>query len=71
PSTILEEDLQNALQDLQAKYAILKEQAIVMQSSMVLNTAYCKRLCDQLEAQEESQKRTAKGKLMGDGLPRL
>ncbi|KAJ3892212.1 hypothetical protein GG344DRAFT_45795 [Lentinula edodes] len=71
PSTIFEEKLQKALHTLTKKYSILKEQAIIMQSSMVLNTAYCNRLREQLAAQEESRKRTAKGKLMGDGQPRL
>ncbi|KIK50671.1 hypothetical protein GYMLUDRAFT_116817, partial [Collybiopsis luxurians FD-317 M1] len=70
PETELEEKLQHALCHLQHKYTTLKEQALVMQSTMVLNGAYCLCLREQLAAQEESQSRT-KGKLMGNGLPKL
>ncbi|KAJ3966652.1 hypothetical protein EV361DRAFT_853970 [Lentinula raphanica] len=71
PATAREEELQKAVLYWKRKYRILKEQAISMQSSMVLNTAYCNRLRAQLAAQEESRKRTSKARLVGDGLPRL
>ncbi|KAJ7086060.1 hypothetical protein B0H15DRAFT_782219 [Mycena belliarum] len=71
PSTILEEELQGALRQLLKKNASQKSQIITMQSSLVLNGAYCDLVRGQLAAQEESKKKKAKGRLVGDGLPRL
>ncbi|THU87294.1 hypothetical protein K435DRAFT_619133, partial [Dendrothele bispora CBS 962.96] len=71
PSTVLEEDLQNALRSLLKKYEMLKEQSITMQSCMVLNSTYCRRLREQLQAQEDNRKKKGMGRLMGDGMPRL
>ncbi|KAJ7759015.1 hypothetical protein DFH07DRAFT_1024091 [Mycena maculata] len=42
-----------------------------MQSSLVLNGAYCDVVRGQLAAQEENRKKKTKGRLVGDGLPRL
>ncbi|KIK84662.1 hypothetical protein PAXRUDRAFT_152869 [Paxillus rubicundulus Ve08.2h10] len=45
-----------------------------MHSAVVLQSMFCDRLSSQLAAQEEKQKKNAqkkKGKLVGDGLPRL
>jgi len=50
-----------------------KAELIRVQSSVVLQAMFCERLSSQLAAQEEKQKSThkRKGKLIGDGLPRL
>ncbi|KAF7422224.1 hypothetical protein PC9H_010380 [Pleurotus ostreatus] len=71
PSTILEADLQNALRKLIEKNEERKDQLVTMQSMLVLNGAYCDVVRGQLEAHEESRKRNKKGRLVGDGLPRL
>ncbi|KAJ7438902.1 hypothetical protein B0H11DRAFT_1752326 [Mycena galericulata] len=71
PSTVLEENLQAALREVLAKNAEQKSQMITMQSCLVLNGAYCDVVRGQLAAQEESRKKKAKGRLVGDGLPRL
>ncbi|KAJ7468837.1 hypothetical protein B0H11DRAFT_1732033 [Mycena galericulata] len=42
-----------------------------MQSALVLNGAYCDLVRGQLAAQEESKKKKRKGRLVGDGMPRL
>jgi hypothetical protein len=42
-----------------------------MQSSLVLNGAYCDLVHSQLAAQEESKKSKKNGRLVGDGMPRL
>ncbi|THU97498.1 hypothetical protein K435DRAFT_662679 [Dendrothele bispora CBS 962.96] len=69
--TKLEEHLQEALQIVGEKYEHLKEEAISLQSCMVLNSAYCDRLRHQLQAQEESRKKKMNNRLMGDGNPIL
>ncbi|KDQ33603.1 hypothetical protein PLEOSDRAFT_1073814 [Pleurotus ostreatus PC15] len=71
PLTILEADLQNALRKLIEKNEEQKDQLVTMQSMLVLNGAYCDVVRGQLEAHEESRKRNKKGRLVGDGLPRL
>ncbi|KAF4566342.1 hypothetical protein AB1N83_014465 [Pleurotus pulmonarius] len=71
PSTKLEEDLQHALEMLWAKYSQKKVDLISAQSALVLNSAYCDLVQGQLQAQEESHKKAKKGRLVGDGLPRL
>ncbi|KAF8234779.1 hypothetical protein L208DRAFT_1376749 [Tricholoma matsutake] len=48
-----------------------KKQIVAMQSTAVLNGAYCDLVCGQLAAQEKSKKRKQKGHLVGNGLPRL
>ncbi|KAJ7723325.1 hypothetical protein DFH07DRAFT_1005419, partial [Mycena maculata] len=48
-----------------------KSQLITMQSSLVLNGAYCNVVRGQLAAQEENRKKKTKGRLVGDGLPCL
>ncbi|KAJ7890342.1 hypothetical protein B0H13DRAFT_1602433 [Mycena leptocephala] len=42
-----------------------------MQSALVLNGAYCDLVRSQLAAQEDKKNRKKKGRLVGDGLPRL
>ncbi|KAJ7659988.1 hypothetical protein B0H17DRAFT_1145121 [Mycena rosella] len=49
----------------------LKSHIITMQSSLVLNGAYCDLVCGQPAAQEESKKAKMKGQLVRDGMPRL
>jgi hypothetical protein len=44
---------------------------VAMQSALVLNGAYCDLVRSQLAAQEEKSKKKKKGRLVGDGLPRL
>ncbi|THU82179.1 hypothetical protein K435DRAFT_591595, partial [Dendrothele bispora CBS 962.96] len=66
-----EEELQLALKTLTQKYRLLKEKALSLQSSLVLNSMYCERLREQLAAQEEAKKRVSKARLMGDGMPKL
>ncbi|KAJ3710109.1 hypothetical protein C8R42DRAFT_551255, partial [Lentinula raphanica] len=69
--TELEEKLQTALRTTEQKYDNLKVEMVTMQSGMVLNTAYCDLLKNQLAAQEESRKNRMKTRLVGDGMPRL
>ncbi|KAK7028748.1 hypothetical protein R3P38DRAFT_2525562 [Favolaschia claudopus] len=71
PANIQEEELQNSLRELLAANKAQKSQIISMQSSLVLNGAYCDVVQGQLAAQEESRKSKQKGRLVGDGLPRL
>ncbi|KAJ7593197.1 hypothetical protein C8J56DRAFT_780498 [Mycena floridula] len=71
PSTVLEEDLQQALKIAIKKNAEQKELLLSMQSAQVLNGAYCDLVRGQLAIQEESKKKRSKQRLVGDGLPRL
>ncbi|KAJ7331424.1 hypothetical protein DFH08DRAFT_708398 [Mycena albidolilacea] len=71
PSNVLEEELQNSVRELLAANKEQKSLLISMQSSLVLNGAYCDLVRGQLAAQEESKKSKKKGKLVGDGMPRL
>ncbi|KAJ7438774.1 hypothetical protein B0H11DRAFT_1689936, partial [Mycena galericulata] len=71
PSTVLEEELQNSVRELLATNKNQKSQMISMQSSLVLNGAYCDLVRGQLAAQEEDKKAKKSGRLVGDGLPRL
>ncbi|KAJ7793214.1 hypothetical protein B0H14DRAFT_3159747 [Mycena olivaceomarginata] len=71
PSNVLEEELQNSVRELLAANKEQKSLLISMQSSLVLNGAYCDLVRGQLPAQEESKKSKKKGKLVGDGMPRL
>lgn len=71
PSNIIEEELQNSVRELLAANKQQKSQLVQMQSSLVLNGAYCDLVRGQLAAQEESKKEKKKGRLVGDGMPRL
>ncbi|KAJ7265173.1 hypothetical protein C8J57DRAFT_1069587 [Mycena rebaudengoi] len=67
----LERELQEALRAEQDRNAIQKKQLVMMQSTLVLNGAYCDLVRGQLEAQEKSRAKKQKGRLVQDGLPRL
>ncbi|KAJ7231775.1 hypothetical protein C8J57DRAFT_1146804, partial [Mycena rebaudengoi] len=71
PSTVLEEDLRASLREVMTINKQQKTQLISMQSSLVLNGAYCDLVRGQLAAQEDSKKAKKKGRLVGDGMPRL
>ncbi|KAF8961219.1 hypothetical protein BDZ97DRAFT_1606419, partial [Flammula alnicola] len=63
---------QKALMEVNTINSARKQQLITMQSSLVLNGAYVDSVRHQLEAQEEAKKnKQKKGRLVGDGLPRL
>ncbi|KAJ7754670.1 hypothetical protein DFH07DRAFT_743702 [Mycena maculata] len=63
PTTALERELQAALREQQAKNKVQKSQMVAMQSALVLNGAYC----DLVRGKNKKKK----GRLVGDGLPRL
>ncbi|KAF8143793.1 hypothetical protein K438DRAFT_1454797, partial [Mycena galopus ATCC 62051] len=69
--TALERELQIALRREQGKSKAQKLRLISMQSAMVLNGAYVDLVRGQLEAQEKKKSDKRKGRLVGDGLPRL
>ncbi|KAF7319606.1 hypothetical protein HMN09_00301000 [Mycena chlorophos] len=71
PKTLLEEQLQDAVRELLDQHDADKSDLILMQSSLVLNSAYYDLIRGQLAAQDEARKRKASGRLVGDGLPRL
>ncbi|KAJ7612438.1 hypothetical protein DFH06DRAFT_1015266 [Mycena polygramma] len=71
PSNIVEEELQNSVRELLVINKHQKSQLISMQSALVLNGAYCDLIRGQLAAQEESKILKKKGRLVGDGMPRL
>jgi hypothetical protein len=72
PSTALERELQAALKQAQEKNKQQKRQLVAMQSALVLNGTYVDVVRGQLEAQEQKKRRgNKKGRLVGDGLPRL
>ncbi|KAF7326341.1 HTH CENPB-type domain-containing protein [Mycena sanguinolenta] len=72
PSTALERDLQVALRKAHEKNRHQKHRIIEMQSALVLNGAYVDAVRGQLAAQEKKRARgNKKGRLVGDGLPRL
>ncbi|KAF7368486.1 HTH CENPB-type domain-containing protein [Mycena venus] len=71
PTTALERELQVALRAQQDKNKVQKTQMVAMQSALVLNGAYCDLVRSQLAAQEEKKNKKKKGRLVGDGLPRL
>ncbi|KAG6374888.1 hypothetical protein JVT61DRAFT_3617 [Boletus reticuloceps] len=67
-----EELLLTALQEAEAANAVLKERLIHSQAANILNEMYCAKLRGQLAHQEEKKKTgQKKGKILGDGLPRL
>ncbi|KAF8142262.1 hypothetical protein K438DRAFT_1553664, partial [Mycena galopus ATCC 62051] len=71
PSNVVEEGLQSSVRELLMVNEQQNIQLAQMQSSLVLNGAYCDLVRGQLAAQEESKKAKQKGRLVGDGMPRL
>ncbi|KAJ6593782.1 hypothetical protein B0H19DRAFT_903230, partial [Mycena capillaripes] len=71
PTTALERELQEALKREQARNVTQKRQMLAMQSALVLNGTYVSLVRKQLAAQEKKQGVKKKGRLVGDGLPRL
>jgi hypothetical protein len=71
PSNVREEELQNSVRELLVASKHHTSQIVNMQSSLVLNGAYCDLVRGQLAAQEDSKKSKKKGRLVGDGMPRL
>ncbi|KAJ7122627.1 hypothetical protein C8R43DRAFT_865806, partial [Mycena crocata] len=71
PATALERELQAALRTEQQRNKNQKRQMVSMQSALVLNGPYCDLIRGQLAAQEKKKNRHKKGRLVGDGLPRL
>jgi hypothetical protein len=72
PSTALERELQAALRKAHDKNRHQKHRMVAMQSALVLNGAYVDAVRGQLAAQEKKKARgNKKGRLVGDGLPRL
>ncbi|CAA7257504.1 unnamed protein product [Cyclocybe aegerita] len=72
-STPDEDAMQEALIAKAAAADYYKEQAIRMQSMLVLQRLYCNKLCRQLQAKEGKAERKKKGRggILQDGLPRL
>ncbi|TFK19805.1 hypothetical protein FA15DRAFT_547109, partial [Coprinopsis marcescibilis] len=73
PKTKTEAVLVAALQELHAETQGLKQCMVELQASNVLNETYCNKLHFQLAMKEEKAKNKGqrRGKLMGDGLPRM
>ena len=72
PKTSNEVLLLASLRESEAANITLKRRVIKLQAANVLNEMYCNMLRGQLAKQEEKgRKGKGKGKLMGDGLPRL
>ncbi|KAJ7819241.1 hypothetical protein B0H13DRAFT_1661490 [Mycena leptocephala] len=72
PATALERKLQSALRKAHEKNTNQKRQMVALQSALVLNGAYVDVVRGQLAAQEKKKGRgNKKGRLVGDGLPRL
>ncbi len=72
PSTYLEHELQEALRNSDARYQALKEKVINIQAASVLQGVYLDRVQERMQSQEEKEGRPKKkGKLLGDGRPRL
>ncbi|KIK10643.1 hypothetical protein PISMIDRAFT_33559, partial [Pisolithus microcarpus 441] len=73
PASELEQTYQEALCQSLAREDQYKASTVEMQSVLVLQTMHCNRIMSQLAAQEDKEKKRKKrkGKLMGDGLPRL
>jgi len=63
--------LQLALHDVEVRDAYQKGQLRGQQATIVLQMMYCERIRQQLAKQEEKKEKRKKGRLMGDGLPRL
>lgn len=72
PTSKSETILLAALRELQAENSNLKNRVITLQASNILNETYCTKLQFQLAAKEsKGTKSKGKGKLMGDGLPKM
>ncbi|KAF9470034.1 hypothetical protein BDN70DRAFT_779237, partial [Pholiota conissans] len=72
PVTQNEKVLVAALRELQEENVKLRQHAVNLQATNVLNEIYCNKLRFQLAYKEETKKKkTQKGKLVGDGLPRM
>ncbi|KAI6097707.1 hypothetical protein EV401DRAFT_1879686, partial [Pisolithus croceorrhizus] len=73
PENDVEHAYQDALQLSLARENQAKAELVGMHSTVVLQSLFCGRLSSQLAAQEEKQKeqKKRKGKLVGNGLPRL
>jgi hypothetical protein len=71
PTTEMEKQLQSALHNAQEENAYNKGVIAGLQSTSILNGTYCDLVCSQLAAQEHKKKSQKKGKLVGDGMPRL
>jgi hypothetical protein len=71
PTTDHEQKLQRALREANEREAYHKGCIVGLQASAILNGAYVDVVRGQLEAQEEKKKKKKKGRLVGDGLPRL
>ncbi|KAJ8474688.1 hypothetical protein ONZ51_g7033 [Trametes cubensis] len=70
PSTILEEELQKALDESEHRDLSRKRSLMEMQAATVLQGLYVNRVQEKLQAKEEKGTRK-KRKLLTDGLPRL
>lgn len=73
PESVLERTYQEALRQSLARENQYKTSVIELQSAHVLQSIHCNRITNKLAAQEEKQREGKKkrGKLMGDGLPKL
>ncbi|KAJ7435692.1 hypothetical protein FB451DRAFT_1019734 [Mycena latifolia] len=71
PTTALERELQTALRRELERNKTQKQRLVAMQSALVLNGAYVDLVRGQLAAQEKKKSDKKKGRLVGDGLPRL
>jgi len=71
PTTDLERQLQQALHDANERDMRRKDVLAGLQSATVLQAKYCEEVQSQLAGNEEKKQGTKKGRLMGDGLPRL
>ena len=69
----MEHHLLQALQEAQLREAALKAQIRDLQATNVLNTLYCNTLRNHLAHQQQKKAASLakRGKLVGDGLPRL
>jgi hypothetical protein len=70
-TTDMERKLQQALHEANSRNMHQKDMITGLQSATVLQGKYCETVHSQLAGDEEKKKGTKKGRLMGDGLPRL
>jgi DDE superfamily endonuclease len=71
PETEMERKLQEALREANDRNAAQKGALLGLQSTAVLHDRYCEIVRSQLAGQEEKKLGKRKGKLVGDGMPRL
>ena len=71
PTTDVEICLLAALRESEDQVLALKQRVINLQASNILNKIYCNKLRFQLAYQERKKDSTVRGKLVGDGMPRL